>query len=115
MYSGRTRSSKVDIDFKIYGTKGDKVKKQRKTLSKIMADNIELELRLVCRLDRFMVENELDMLYDVEEIEEAIKELHKIVEGYEEIHIKLKGELKDTHTETYPEYETRINVVTDKG
>ena len=63
---------------------------------------------------RFKSEYELSLLYEMEDIEDGIKELFSIVKKYEELHIALKHELgSDSYAESYPDYEARIKSVTD--
>ena len=55
-----------------------------------MTTNVDTELKLVCKLDRFKREYELS----IEDIEDGIKELRSIVEKYEELHTALKNRLE---------------------
>ena len=78
-----------------------------------MAEKIEEELRLECRRKRFLEEYDLNLLYEVSDIDDGINELKTIVESYENIHISLKLELKEDYVATYPDYEQNVKVMTD--
>ena len=81
------------VDYKTYGNSGKKVlKKQTYSCSK-MAALIEEELKISAQLDRFYSEYELEILLEVGEIEEAIKEFKILANKYEEVHIRLRREL----------------------
>ena len=100
------------FDYKIYSKTGNKVVKGRTGIS-AMASSVDEELRVVRRLERFLIEYNLSLLYEVGDIEEGIKEVRDIVESYEELHLRLKGELGTlSYEETHPEYEDRIKCVT---
>ena len=80
------------VDYKIYNKTGNKIVKNRKGIS-IMASSVDQELKVVGRLERFMIEYDFSLLYEVVDIEEGIREVRNIVESYEELHLKLKLEL----------------------
>ena len=102
------------VDYKIYNKTGNKLLKEYRKGISTMTANIDTELKLVCKLDRFKSEYELSLLYEIEDIEDGIKELRSIVEKYEELHIALKNELgSDSYAESYPDYEAGIKSVTD--
>ena len=115
MSKNRPQRNIARFDYKIYNKTGIKLLKEghRKGIN-TMAANIARELKLVCKLDRFKIEYELSLLYEIEDIEEGIKELCSIIDKYDEVHIALKNELRgDTYAESYPDYEARIKSVTD--
>ena len=102
------------VDYKIYNKTGIKLLKEYRKCISTMTTNIDTELKLVCKLDRFKCEYELSLLYEIEDIEDGIKELRSIVEKYEELHIALKNDLgSDSYAESYPDYEARIKSMTD--
>ena len=77
-----------------------------------MASSIDEELKLVCKLTRFMYE--LSLLYDVADVGEGMREARQLAESYEEIHVKLKRELGDEdYNENYPGYDAQISKITD--
>ena len=79
-----------------------------------MASSIDEELKLVCKLTRFMNEYELSLLYDVVDVEEGIKEARQLAESFEEIHVMLKRELGDEdYNENYSGYDAQISKITD--
>ena len=69
----------------------------RSKLSHKMAENIDEELKLIRKIDRFMVENELKVLFDVSDVKEAIEELKILIDSYDDLHVRLKRELGDEH------------------
>ena len=83
MSTNKPQRNIARVDYKIL------LKEYRKGIS-TMTTNIDTELKLVCKLDRFKSEYELSLLYEIEDIEYGIKELRSIVEKYEELHIALK-------------------------
>ena len=113
MSKNRPRRNIDRVDYKIYNKTGNKIVKNRKGIS-IMASSVDQELKVVGRLERFMIEYDFSLLYEVVDIEEGIREVRNIVESYEELHLKLKLELGIlSYEETYPEYEDRIKCVTN--
>ena len=107
MSTNKPQRNIARVDYKIYNRTGIKLLKEYRKGISTMTTNIDTELKLVCKLDRFKSEYELSLLYEIEDIEDGIKELRSIVEKYEELHIALKNELG------YPDYEARIKSVTD--
>ena len=113
MSKNRPRRNIDRFDYKIYSKTGNKIVKGRSGIL-AMASSVDKELSVVCRLERFLIEYDLRLLYEVGDIEEGIKEVCDIVESYEELHLRLKRELGTlSYEETYPEYEDRIKCVTD--
>ena len=81
------------VDNKTYGNSGKKVLKKQTYSCSRMAALIEEELKISAQLDRFYSEYELEILLEVGEIEEAIKEFKILANKYEEVHIRLRREL----------------------
>ena len=103
------------FDYKIYNKKGKKVPKyNRKDMNK-MANYIDDELKLVRKIDRFMKENELSLLFDENDIERSIQQLDQLIDSYESIHVTLKRDLGDDEYATTlgKEYEDKIAFMTD--
>ena len=64
-----------DWIIKKYGTKSEKVYKASNTVVLLtVAEKVEEELRLECRIKRFLEEFELSLLYEVDDIDDGIKE-----------------------------------------
>ena len=101
----RARSNIQHLDYKLYNKTGRKVIKGKNSLI-IMENKIDNELKLVCKISRFVKEFAIELLYDIEDIEAGIKECRELTENYEGIHIVLKRELAEEYEEAYQEYDT---------
>ena len=73
-----------------------------------MANVIDEEMRIICKINRFMKEYGLELLFDIDDIDEGIKELRMLIEKYESVHVALKRELKNEYAETYKDYDKNI-------
>ena len=109
--SVRSIRLKNRIDYKIYNETGKKI--QREPNFEKMSELIDQELKLVKKIVRFRSEYNLDLLFDINEIEEAISEQRKLLEAYEELHIKLKRDLAEDYSNTYIDYDGHIKIMTD--
>ena len=108
MYRDKLRNTK-DLDYKPYHLIGAKVLKN----SEVMERLIEEDQKIVRKFSRFYEEYELDLLFEVADIEEGIVELKDLAEKYEDVHIKLEKKLgSEEYQETYTEYAKYINGVT---
>ena len=91
--SGRSLRTRERFDYEIFSKKGVKIPKGKNI--GIMSTLIDEEIKLVCKIKRFMTEYELSLLFELDDIEKAIVELRVLLEGYQEVHIKLVRELKE--------------------
>ena len=78
-----------------------------------MAQLIETELKLVGKIDRFFAVNALPLLIDESDIRQAIGEMRALNDEYVDIHTKLKTDLEVDYNDSYPNYEDRLNSITD--
>lgn len=79
-----------------------------------MAQNYDEEQKIVRKINRFMTENELDLLFDAKDIKEAIDELKNLLDSYDELHIGLKRELgEELYNENYKNFDTVMKSMTD--
>ena len=110
MSTNKPQRNIARVDYKIYNRTGIKLLKENRKGISTMATNIDTELKLVCRLDRF---KSMSLVYSMKQ--KILKtELRNYVASYEELHIALKNELgSDSYAESYPDYEARIKSVTD--
>ena len=112
--SWRSLRNSERFDYKIYSKTGEKFQTYMRKDLVDMVSSIDEELKLVCKLTRFMNEYELSLLYDVVDVAEGIREARQLAESYEEIHVKLKRELGDgDYNENYSGYDTQISKITD--
>ena len=124
MSSEKTRRVKQRLDYKLYSETGRKVIKETKELKRIeegfknlsvMATHkiVDEEKKVCLKIDRFIDEYELEVLFDIDDIEAGIKDSKKLLESYEEIHLELKRELNDEYEETYKDFEIKSKIMTD--
>ena len=108
MSSDRPKRATKRIDYRIYNETGRKVVTERNQVEKvvekfknlsIMASErlVEEEEKVSLKICRFLDENELDALFDIEEVELGIAEIKRLIKSYEEIHVQLKKELGDEY------------------
>ena len=77
MSKDRPRRAVKSINYNIYHSKGEKVFIDRRNLS-IMDQIVDSELKIVNKFKRFFDEYELDVLFDVEDVEVGIAELKEL-------------------------------------
>ena len=70
-------------------------------------------MKTVCKISTFMTENNLSLLFKIEEIEKAITELRALMEAYKEVHLKLERELGAEYPKSYEGFEKQIIEFTD--
>ena len=106
----RSSRNKNRLDYKIFHKSGEKVSKNREIFN--MSDTIDEELKIVCKINRFLEENDLSLFSDVEEIDNSLEKIRILQQEYEEVHIKLRRELgDDEYQKTYTEYEKSQDVM----
>ena len=112
------------IDYKIYSETGKKVAKERReliriergfeNLSKMSVDKlIDEETKVRYKFQRFLLEYQFDILFDIEDIEKGILEIKTIIESFEGIHIELNRELDTKYLEKYPDFSEMLTNMTD--
>ena len=105
----RTRD-KNRLDYKHFHKTGEKVFENRNNF--ITSVTIEVELKIVCKINRFLEENELSLFSDIEEIDGSLEKMRSLLEEYEDVHIELKRELGDDEYEkTYTEHQKTRGVM----
>ena len=105
------RRAKKRLDYKRLHETGEKVyiensasmsMSETKQAGSITA---EFESKVVCKIDRFLEESDLNLFYDIEEIQIAIEKSRSILQEYEDVHVELKNELgTEDYIEKYTEY-----------
>ena len=60
------------------------------------------------KIKRHINENEVDLLFDVSDIEDAISDIRSLTNSFEDVHVALRRELKDQYKEKYPDYDKQI-------
>ncbi|MDP7406234.1 MAG: hypothetical protein QF495_05675, partial [SAR324 cluster bacterium] len=111
MSGGYNLRSKQRFDYKAFHTHGIKVPK--------MENLIDEESKMHLKVTRFLNDNDLDLLFGIQEIEDGIAEAKILSEKYEEIHVDLKREfLKTDHgaeeyARAYGNIEDRLKVILD--
>ena len=104
----------IRFDYGTYHREGIKVPKlgsQKFTMAQQLIDN---EKKLWRKIDRHIKENDIDLLFDVDDVAEAISDIHSLVNSFEDVHVSLQRELGDEqYTESYTDYDKQITTVTD--
>ena len=95
------------IDYKIYHETGQKVSKskvdsflaQKVEKLSIMSDQglKDQEAKICFRFERFLDENDFDLLTDEAEVESSLSECKSLIEQYGDTHIELRRELGETY------------------
>ena len=100
------------FDYKIYNVKGDKVPLTVPKVS-VMDQNLESEEKLRVKIKRYLIENDIDLLFDVSDIEDAISEIRSLANSFEDVHVALRRELNDQYAVRFADYDQQINNITD--
>ena len=102
------RRSKKRIDYKKLHETGEKVFLEIPSMSESHQGGsmtAEFESKVVCKIDRFLEESDLNLFFDVEEIQIAIEKCRNILQEYEDVHVELKNELgTENYIDRYTEY-----------
>ena len=99
------------FDYKVYSKTGKKVLKGAWEKLSGIANVIDDEMKIICKINRFMKEYGLELLFDIEDIDEGIKELRTLIEKYESVHVALKREFANEYAETYKDYDKNISMM----
>ena len=111
--SERPRRVGTNIDYKILNKTGEKVEKDNFSVEidtivenfenlslmeakKLRNEGEKLRLKLIRTLDEY----DLELLDEVEEIENGLSEIKRIIEDYEEVIVKSKAELGEDYDDT---------------
>ncbi len=79
-----------------------------------MTEQIDEELKIVLRINRFFTENELEEITDVEERDASVRDLKILQQDYEEIHVNLRRQLGDVqYTQIYDKYDDSVKLMMD--
>ena len=100
------------FDYKIRKVKGDKVPLTVPKVS-VMDQNLESEEKLRVKIKRYLIENDIDLLFDVRDIEDAISEIRSLANSFEDVHVALRRELNDQYAVRFADYDQQINNITD--
>ena len=74
-----------------------------------MANLRPYELKLVNKIDRYLVQNQISLFVDANKVCESISEVTVLSDLYSGLHAFLKIELGDAYTEAYPAYDAYID------
>ena len=99
------------LDYKVLHNFGTKITKRvlpnTPSLTMDLQKLVDDEKRAGLRIDRYVEEYELELLFDIDEIEEGIKTFKELLEDYEALHVELERELgEEDYPTRYPNYET---------
>ena len=92
------------IDYKISNRTGKKVLKENKKLEevsekldKIMSREqlVSDEAKLCLKIERFVKDNEIELFFDVTEIDEALSTFTTMIENFEHYHVELRHHLEE--------------------
>ena len=74
---------------------------------------VELESKIVRKIKTFLEENDITLLFDLEETQIAIERARNILREFEDVHVELENELGCVEYPTkYPKYaETRTSMM----
>ena len=105
------RKAKVDIDYKLFHTKGEKVPKHRTQLSvsTTMGESLKtLELQTSEDIEAILEsESELDSL-DLEDLSDKIIEMNSALKDFRHVHAQIKDSDSAGHGTLYPGYKDKI-------
>ena len=77
-----------------------------------MSLTVDVELKIVCKINRFLDENQISMFSDVDEVNECLDKMRELQQEYEDVHIELRRELGDDEYEkTYTEFQKSRDVM----
>ena len=100
------------FDYKRYNSEGIKVPKI--VFSEMASPLVDNEEKLRRKIYRHIRENDMDLLFDVSDLEEAISGMRSLVNSFEDVHVSLRRELgSDQYDESYPDYDKQITNITD--
>ena len=98
------------LDYAIFHKTGDKIYKNRDIVD--MSVTVELELKVVCKINRFLDENGSLEFSDVDEVNECLDKMRELQQEYEDVHVELRRELGDDEYEkTYTEFQKSRDVM----
>ena len=101
---------KKRLDYSHFHKTGEKEFKNRDILK--MSVTIDCELKLVCKINRFLDEYQVSLFSDVDEIDESLAQMRELQQEYEDMHIELRRELGDEEYEkTYTEFQNSREVM----
>ena len=113
----RPRRNIKPIDYKIFGSTGQKVFIERRNLSE-MEKMVDTELKITRKLARFFNEYDISLLFDVSDVENGIAELKALTDEYEDVHSQLSRISRDAGDEVYKEtyseqYDEQMKAILD--
>ena len=71
-----------------------------------MSVAIEHELKTMCKINRFLEENQLSSFSDVEEVDECLEKMREVLQENEDVHIELRREIGDEEHEKSTDFES---------
>ena len=85
---------------------------------KLMVGNLEEDLasekRLRLKIKRYISENDVDPLFDISDLENAIRGMDDLVSSFEDVHVTLGRQLKeDQYADKFPDFDKQISAVTE--
>ena len=101
---GKSRSVKIDFDYRIFNETGKKVIKVRKNPLKMSDLKIE-NLSCLNEIDSFFQINSIGEIELADELVTYVEELSDLGKNYRNIHSKLTVELGDTYGTEYPDFD----------
>ena len=103
------------FDYKVFNDKGVKVPLSVPKVTNMDQPKVsnldqfsDSEEKLKMKIKRHINENEVDLLFDVSDIEDAISDIRSLTNSFEDVHVALRRELKDQYKEKYPDYDKQI-------
>ena len=76
-------------------------------------DLIDSEAKLSNKFKRLLEEYDINLLFDIPEIEAGVNEIKGVIDKYEDIHVELKREMGDGYIEAYPNDLEKLKPMTD--
>ena len=70
-----------------------------------MEEIVDEEIKIVLKINRFLKENELSELLDVEELDDSVQDLKNLQQDYEEVHVKLQRQFGDEYSQKYNKFD----------
>ena len=104
------------FDYCVYDDSGDKVPLGSFPFPpevSNMEQDLASEEKLRKKIKRYIAENDIDLLFDISDLEEAISGIDQLVSSFEDVHVTLRRQLKDQYVVSCPNFDDQISDVTE--
>ena len=121
----KPRKGSFRFDYSVFNDKGIKVPlnpspkvstmedDSASSNSKILEEDLASEKKLSLKIKRYIAENDVDLLFDISDLEDAIRGMDDLVNSFEDVHVALGSQLKDQYAAKFPDFDKQISAVTE--